>query len=100
MLGIGGVTVVTVRDDWVEKVLDSSHFCLIADTNLEKGVGLLVTSDGTDSLDHWVTLVINTGLDAVSEFDAQRGRQVLVLIPEAGVLAKGLSEEGVVLKLF
>ena len=42
-------------------------------TNLEKGVGLLVTGNGTDGLDHWVTLVVDTSLDAVSELDAQRG---------------------------
>ena len=60
MLGIGGVAVVAVGDDGVEEVLEES-------------VGLLVTSDGTDSLDHWVTLVVDTSFDAVSELDAQRG---------------------------
>ena len=69
-------------------------------TNLEKGVGLLVTGNGTDGLDHWVTLVVDTSLDAVSELDAQGGGQVFVLIPETGVLAKGLSEERVVLRQF
>ena len=60
VLGIGGVAVVAVGDDGVEEVLEES-------------VGLLVTSDGTDSLDHWVTLVVDTSFDAVSELDAQRG---------------------------
>ena len=45
-------TVVTIRDDGVEKVA-------------EKCVGLFITGNGSDSLDHWVTLVVNTSLLSV-----------------------------------
>jgi len=45
-----------------------------------------------------VTLVINTGLDAVGELDSEGGRLVLELVPELGVLLQGISKERVVLE--
>ena len=44
MTGLGAETVVTVGDDGVKEVL-------------EKGVGLLVTGDGANSFDVWMTCI-------------------------------------------
>jgi len=81
VLGIGSVAVVSSGDDGVEELL-------------EELVGLFITSDGTDSLDHGVTLVINTGLDAVSNVDAELGGLGLKLLEEVGLGTHGVGEEG------
>ena len=81
MLGIWGVATVTAGDDGVEELA-------------EELVGLLVTSDGTDGLDHWVTGVVNTSLDAVTEVNAQLGLLGLELLVEAWVGLDDLGEEG------
>ena len=81
MLGVWGVATVTAGDDGVEELA-------------EELVGLLVTSDGADGLDHWVTGVVNTSLDAVAEVDAQLGLLGLELVVEAGVGAHDLGEVG------
>jgi len=60
--------------------------------------GLFITSDETAGLDHGVTLVINTGLDAVTDVDSKRGLHALVLGVDAGVLLEDISAEGSVLR--
>ena len=45
-----------------------------------------------------MTLVINTGLDAVGELDSEGGGLVLELVPELGVLLQGIGEERIVLE--
>ena len=64
MLGVGAESVVAVGDDGVEKLG-------------EELVGFFVTSDETDSLDHGVAGVVNSGLDAVAEVNSELGGLVL-----------------------
>ena len=99
MLGISGITVVSVRDDWIEEFV-------------EKSVRFFVTGNGTDSLDHWVTLiriilghfvlkltlVVDTSLDAVTESNTKRGLLVFVFVPETWVLSKSFGKERVVVR--
>jgi len=83
--GVSSVTVVSSGDDGVEE-------------GSKELVGLFITSNGADGLDHWVTLVINTGLDAVGELDSESSGLVLELVPELGVLLHSFGKEGVVLR--
>jgi hypothetical protein len=45
-----------------------------------------------------VTLVINTGLDAVGKLDSESSALVLELIPELGVLFQSVGKKRVVLE--
>lgn len=64
---------------------------------LEEGEGLLVAADHADGLDHRVALVVDAGLDAVGEGDAEGGLLVLELGPELGLLLQHVADEVVVL---
>jgi len=55
--GVGGVTSVSERDNGIHDLL-------------EHGPGFFITSDETTGLDHGVTLVVHTGLDAVTEVNS------------------------------
>ena len=79
-MGIGGVTVVSVGDDWVEELV-------------EKSVRFFVTSDGTDGLDHWVAWIVNTGLDAVTEGNTELGVLGLEFVVKTWVFLHNFSEE-------
>jgi hypothetical protein len=83
--GISSVTVVSSGDDGVEE-------------GGKELVRFFITSNGTDGLDHWVTLVINTSLDAVGKLDSESSGLVLVLIPELGVLFQSVGKKRVVLR--
>jgi len=80
VLGISGVAVVAGGDDGVEEFL-------------EKLVGLFITSNSSDSLDHGVTFVVDAGLDAVTNVDTELGSLVLELLEELGIGTHGVGEE-------
>lgn len=90
VLGIGSVAVMTRRDDWVEDLL-------------EKFEAFPIASDETDGLDVRVTLVVDAGLQAVSQrvalgsLDGTAVRAALhVLLPESGLLLEKIGDEVVV----
>jgi len=80
VLGGGAVSVVTGIDNAIE---EGSKEC----------PGLLVTSDNTACLDVRVTLVVNTGLNAVTEGDSKFGGLVLERLIEAGVSLQRVGHE-------
>ena len=95
VLGIGGVAVVAGRDDGVEEFLEK---CVLKDvygskSYLEKLVGLLITSNSADGLDHGVTLVVNAGLDAVANVDTELGGLGLELLVELRLGTHSVGEE-------
>ena len=84
VLGISGIATVTGGDDGIEELA-------------EELVGLFVTGDGANGLDHWVAGIVDTGLDAVAEVNAQLGLLALELVIDAWVGLHDLGEEGGVL---
>jgi len=82
--GIGGVTSVSGRDDGIHDVLEESP-------------GLFISGNESAGLDHGVTLVINTGLDAVTEVNSEFGGNSSVLGVELGVGLEDVGEVVVVL---
>ena len=65
---------------------------------LEGGPGLFISGNESAGLDHGVTLVINTGLDAVTEVNSEFGGNSSVLGVELGVGLEDVGEEVVVLR--
>jgi len=82
--GVLGVATVSCRDDGLEKLG-------------EELVGLFISGDETDSLDHGVTFVVDAGLDAVAEGDTELGLLVLQVLVKLGLLLKNVAQEVVVL---
>jgi len=82
--GVLGVATVSCRDDGLEKLG-------------EELVGLFISGDETDSLDHGVTFVVDAGLDAVAEGDTELGLLVLEALVKLGLLLKNVAQEVVVL---
>jgi hypothetical protein len=79
MLGIGSVTSMTSRDNRVHNLLEQSP-------------RFFVTSYETAGLNHRVTLVIDTSLNAMADIDTKLGLSILKLTIERGVLLEDVSE--------
>jgi len=82
--GVSGIASVSERDDGVHDLLEHSP-------------GLFISSNETTGLDHGVTLVVHTGLDAVTEVNSKSGFHILVLGVELRFLAQNVGEETLVL---
>jgi len=84
MLGISSVSSVSEGEDGLHDVG-------------EKSPGLFISGNETTGLDHGVTLVVDTGLNAVTDVDSEGSLQVLVLGVDSGVLLDDISAERFVL---
>jgi hypothetical protein len=80
MSSVRSVTTMTGRDNGVHDFF-------------EEGPGLLISSNETASFNHRVTLVINSGLDAVAKVNTECGLSVLKLSVQRRILLEDISQE-------
>jgi len=85
MLGLRTIAIVTGVNNAVEE-------------RGKESPGFLISSDDTAGLDMRVTLVINSGLNAMAEVDSKRGGLILEGLVKAGVSFKRVSHEVGVLR--
>ena len=78
--GVGRVSTVSGRDDLVHELS-------------EEGPGLFITGNETACSDHGVTLVVNTGLDAVSKVNSELGNSSLESVIDSHVSPESISAE-------
>jgi hypothetical protein len=78
--GIGLVATVAAFNNGVHDILEHSP-------------GFFISSDESTGLDHGMSGVIDTGLDAVTEVDSESGLHALVFVIKAGIVSEALSEK-------